>query len=230
MLPEESAALDQYLSAPQWTDHGDGLRSCAESSFSAALRDARGATGRGPDGKVVEPERSASWLGAMGYLAFLDQVGTAVRSVDFQRPAGDRQPALRRALAQFAPSWVTEEHGLVLWALRNSLAHDYSLFSQHRDRSGQLVVDSSRHFAFSFDVEGDELIQRAEAQWSGVLHPDELPIECRTVVSLRQLGDLAERVRARVVEEHACGRLRIALDGGADEMNVRYRFRFFTRE
>ena len=114
--------------------------------------------------------------------------------------------------------------------LRNSLAHDYSLFSQHRDRSGQLVAGSSRHYAFSFEVDGDELIRLAEEQWSGVLHPDELPIECRTVVSLRRVGDLAESVGAQVMAEHSRGRLRVALDGGADEMNVRYRFTYFTED
>lgn len=221
--PDERAALDRYLSPPEWTEIEGGMRVCSESSFSAALRDARGATGRDESGEVEIPEKSASWLGAMGYLAFLDQVGTAVRLEDFA--AEPSEPALRRAIRQFSP--VSRPDAFALQGLRNSLVHDYSLFSQYAP-GGKVAVGSDRHYAFVFEVEGEELVQRAAQPWSGILHPDELPFECRTVVSLRHVGDLAESVRARVVEEHARGRLRIALDGGADEMSVRYRFMFGT--
>jgi hypothetical protein len=49
------------------------------SGFTAALRDARTAAGRDELGKKVDHTKYGSWLGAIGYMALLDQIGTCFK-------------------------------------------------------------------------------------------------------------------------------------------------------
>jgi hypothetical protein len=72
----EQQALLHHLASEPITYQGRYVFS----GFTAALRDARGATGRHPSsGAVVKPEDNCSWLGAVGYLILLDQIGTCFK-------------------------------------------------------------------------------------------------------------------------------------------------------
>ena len=94
-MTTEEEALGYYLKP-------EGKRM---SSFWAALRDARCATGRNVEtGTVVDEAKTGSWLGAIGYLMLLDQIGTAVR-----RSEAPESPSLRVALP-FARHWNGSLH------------------------------------------------------------------------------------------------------------------------
>ena len=105
MAPTVAQALDAYL-APR-VIRPDGLT--FESSFAALLRDARQATSR-DDTTGALPRRRAyegrSWLGALGYLCLIDQVGTAVRPKRTTKiPLSQREPtSFMRCLRRFSRS------------------------------------------------------------------------------------------------------------------------------
>lgn len=82
-----------------------------------------------------------SWLGAVGYLILLDQIGKCFKPV--ANPATDAEPIIR-ALRNFSP--IQDSPTLhALYALRNALAHDYALFNPNTN-------DPARSHAFDFCV------------------------------------------------------------------------------
>jgi hypothetical protein len=103
------------------------------------LRDARKTTGRNEDtGQIVDADAQGNWLGAIGYLCLFDQLGTTVRlaAPDAALTArigslpvqpGQAEAVFRTALYQFSD--VSDRDSATLWALRNSLAHNYSLIN-----------------------------------------------------------------------------------------------------
>ena len=98
------------------------------STFSAVVRDARQMTGRNLTTGIVEDESQAgSWLGALGYLVMLDQVGQCFRPTPLPREAP--HPAnVAKALTYFAPK-LGDDEILALYALRCAFVHDYGLSS-----------------------------------------------------------------------------------------------------
>jgi hypothetical protein len=206
--------------AIEWYLHGyvkqDGW--VHASSFRALLRDARGATGRDrDDGRVVEGEHSPSWLGALGYLVLLDQLGGALRTRDAEESPSEN--AFFTGLRVFAPE-VTEEDRWALYALRCSLAHHYTLHNPHGD-------PRLRHY-FTLDPErGAPLVSipPPDQRWNGRV--DEGRQGEATVVGLRTLGDLLESIVARL-ENTPLEELRIApCVGGPADLLTRYSFNFF---
>ena len=102
------------------------------SSFMGALRDARATAERDVETGYVHPGASSgSWLAAIGYLELLDQIGTC-----FTLPACQPvEPSFIHALRCF--SGVGDEPTIkALYAVRNALAHDDSLFN--RTKSGPM--------------------------------------------------------------------------------------------
>jgi hypothetical protein len=119
--PSQLLALWLYLPLRMNTPQGPiELRS----SLEASLRNCRDATHRDANGNVPPGADAGSWLGAIGYLALLDQIGGAVINLHPSRkPSGGS--CVERALAHFTD--VTGDEAICLYALRNSLAHDFSL-------------------------------------------------------------------------------------------------------
>ena len=210
----ERLALDRYL-RPLANDSPEPVISC----FVAALRDARYTTGRDLDtGVMVEPEQPALWLGALGYLAFLDQVGSAVRRDGWKRPLDMK--CIEAALAQFAPH-VTEPERQALYALRCAFAHDYGLMNP---------VDNQRkrtayQHAFELRETGGPLVTFPDRRWKGHIADPGTPSPDPTVVNLSALGDTAEHVAADVLAAHAAGVLRTATE---DPVELERRYLFVT--
>jgi hypothetical protein len=104
------------------------------SAFSAIVRDAREATGRDLDtGEVENEARAGNWLGTLGYLVLLDQVGGC-----FEPAFGpQREPANRtafvKALTLFTPR-LSDDDILALYALRCAFAHEYALTNYRRNQ------------------------------------------------------------------------------------------------
>lgn len=204
-ISTEHDALDRYLSPPVL-----GLPVTILSTFWAALRDARQATGRHAEsGDVIDLPRLGSWLGAVGYLCLLDQIGSTVRprqpSTGAARGSGN---SISRALAHWTN--CTEDERAALYALRCSFAHDFGLLNP-RPAPPQLL------HAFNLRQDGPLVTPPAE-RWDGS-YP--VPRLATTVVNLRAVGDLVEQVQATVRDTHRDSALELALDGGVAEFNDR---------
>lgn len=182
-----------------------------KSSLIALLGDARGAADRdGETGEVEPGKRSASWLGAVGYLVLLDQVGTCFK-VRGQRDVNER--AFVHAVRTF--SHVRDDLTvLALYALRCALAHDYALYN---DGGGARPL--LRH-AFNFCADTTSpLVQLPARTWSGTYGGAPAADET-TIVNLRKVGDLAEQVVAELRARHVAGTLDVRLP--LDQFHMRY--------
>jgi hypothetical protein len=188
--------LDEYL-AFDGVAVGDGF--VRRSSFWAAVVDARNVSGRDKyTGEVVRPSGTLAWIGAVAWLCFIDQVGSALKRTDLDsttkkrwNKGGRAEQHFRRAVVQFVPQVEDDDIG-ALWALRCSLAHDYSLCNYVPERP-----DLTHQFA---------LIAEGNDDFQGLVRRDET-----TLVNLWRLGDLGEHVRASVEVAHADGCLRPAI-------------------
>lgn len=201
--------LERYLSKPVATDGYE-----VASSLWLALNEARALTGRNlTTGQVEDPEGSRSWLGALGYLCLLDQLGTAVK-----RPSltpGGKKNGLERALLAFTD--LDGDHRDATVALRNAFAHDYSLINQ--DKHGK----PGRHHRFQLSPDPGPFLQLPPQRWSGTWADLD---GGDTLVSLRGLGDRVESVVDTVGQCFTAGDLEIGLPGGAQEMALRYFHRY----
>ena len=94
-------------------------------------RDARQATGRDAYGLLPHDAASPSWLGAVGYLCFIDQVGSAIYRQSRGRPRA--RTDFHCGLKSFSHLHRTASDVCdVLYSLRCSLAHDYSLLNKQQ--------------------------------------------------------------------------------------------------
>lgn len=183
----------------------------------AALRDARRTSGRFEDSGKLDPSRASQmdcWLGALGYLVMLEQIGKCYR-----RSGGalnGNHPAFVKALMSFAPE-LSGDESYALWALRSSFAHNYGLINNKRKDDPRLI----HHFMLDATLDSNTPVVRIPAtRWDGQL--THLRKANATWVDLRALGDLAENVYQQLVHAHEEGSLEIALTGGLDELQDRH--------
>jgi hypothetical protein len=180
------------------------------SGFMGAIRDARQMTGRVPDtGAKIDGQGHGSWLGAIGYLALLDQIGSCFKQKNTETLSGN---AINRALGYFTGLIQAEIDAI--YALRCAFAHDYSLYNTHTRQSLQ-------HCFIVWEGQGP-LVRFPTVPWDGDynnLSPDRM-----THINLEVLGDLVEDVYRRLVQLSQVDALEIILIGGADELVRRYSF------
>jgi hypothetical protein len=177
------------------------------SCFSAAVRDAREATGRSPNTGVLErPVQAGNWLGTLGYLVILDLVGECFRPVSAAREPVTKA-AVVRALTYFAQG-LSDDVILAIYALRCALAHDYGLIN-----IGNGPFASRLHHAFLLiNDEKEPVVALPTLRWNGELTAAR---RHRTVVNVRALGDLVERVVLTLQAGHRAGNLHVTLAGGS---------------
>jgi hypothetical protein len=188
------------------------------SSLVAVLRDARAATGRYLATGEVSPKQrgSGSWLGVLGYMVMLDQIGECFRPADASSlPNGT--PDLIKALTYFADE-IPDRERQALYALRCSFAHDYSLVNIPSNRR----TDRLHHFRLSEDPTPCPLVDLPAVPWDGDIA--RRSVSTATRVSLRRLGDVAESMYTRLLGLHSRRELSIALPGGAAELRARFAF------
>jgi hypothetical protein len=107
------------------------------SCIAAAVREARQLVGRDPaSGRVINAAQGGTWSGALVYLIFAEQIGSCFHVVGSTGPF-EESGALRRALKMFGG--FSDSDARVLTALRNRLAHDFTLSSP----SGKLTFTLS---------------------------------------------------------------------------------------
>jgi hypothetical protein len=168
----------------------------------------------------VSPKRqdTGSWLGALGYMVMLDQVGECFRPASVA-PLRNT-PDFIKALTYFTEK-LPERERLALYALRCCFAHDYSLVNippeGHKNRQALL-----HHFRLYDDPAPRPLVEFPAAPWDGDI--TRRSISTATHVNLRGFGDLAESVYARLLDLHRRRELGIALPGGGVELRARYAF------
>jgi hypothetical protein len=153
-----------------------------------------------------------SWVGALGYLALLDQIGTCfVRKGRPDRSTSASNPIVS-ALQQFTE--LADDEIAALYALRCAFAHDFSLFNVHPSRP------ELTHCFHLFAESKGALVKLPKTPWNGD-YSRRSP-ECRTSIGLTLLGDMVEGICGRLLEMARTGALLIKLDRGPDELDERY--------
>jgi hypothetical protein len=188
-----------------------------KSSLIALLQDARGTAERDTNtGQVLPGKLSTSWLGAVGYLALVDQVGSC-----FMTPGQQvtDKVAVVHAIRTF--SHVKDEPTVqALYALRCALAHDYALYNDGRAGNGQVRPLLRHAFNFCADTTS-QLVRLPTKTWSGTYNAQVPPPDDEiTTVNLRKVGDLAEEIVAELRTLYAASDLAIRLP--INEFHVRY--------
>lgn len=202
-MPEKRAiAMHLSYSPPQ-----DGVH--LFSGFAHALREARQMTSRDPDSGQKREGVKGSWLGAVGYLILLDQIGKCFKPKNVLRAAGT---SIEQALQHFTQLTTLEIKAL--YALRCAFAHDYSLQNISRK-------DPTLTHRFAVRVGGTaKVVSLPSKPWNGDLKT--VGTETQTTVSLEALGDLVEEIVVRLCDLASRDELEILLEGGSDELLRRY--------
>jgi hypothetical protein len=191
------------------TNHSpaDGIHTF--SGFVAALRDARTATGRDEFGKKVDHTKFGCWLGAIGYMALLDQIGTCFKPKQKSYENGN---SIRKALKYF--SNLSDDEIEALYALRCCFAHDFSLHNINKEKP-------SRTHRFRVGVGAStHIITLPSARWDGDYKSKSL--DDFTAINLEAFGDLVESICHQLLTLASSDELEIVLSGGSDELLHRY--------
>jgi hypothetical protein len=189
-----------YLPVEVATPNG---RMKVRSSLEASLADCREITNRDAQGNVRVGASAGSWLGAVGYLTLVDQIGGAVEHLRAARsPSGGTD--FEQAIAHF--SALSNDDAVCLYALRNSLAHDFSLVNIPPNTVRQ---PRKRALTRLFTVtQGTlDLIVRPNGQWE----PQNPRSGLGTTVDLKLLGNEVEAMVRKLYRVYTDGNLSIRL-------------------
>jgi hypothetical protein len=118
------------------------------------------------------------------------------------------------ALTYRAPTSLTDDDILALYALRCASAHDYALThanGRERRLTRRFLLDDGSTLPF---------VEHATVRWTGAYTDRSRWNETR--VSLRALGDLAEAAVATVQTVHQAAKLKVTIAGGLDELLARF--------
>jgi hypothetical protein len=186
----------------------------AESSFRAALREARGHTGRDHKGRTIGD--TPSWPGAMLYLIMLEQIGKTVIPTPFRTGRAERSATIE-ALRLFAPLVSVRERD-ALYALRNAFAHDFSLTAKPpRLKRGDTHPRCHR---FELDPAPGSLVSLPRRRWNGLYGSDARGGGTR--ISLRELGDLVEGIVEELERRVVNDELRLRRTMSAAQLRMRF--------
>ena len=159
-------------------------------------------------GTIIDIAKSRSWLGNVGYLVLLDQIGNCFKDKNHAMAGGN---SIQKALNYF--SGLPQPEVDTLYALRCALAHDYSLINRK---------DSKPSLQHQFVLTGGtgRLIVPPTQPWDGnVLNRTN---DNQTTVDVQELGNLVEGVCSKVRQLATNNSLEIVLSGGKDELMTRY--------
>lgn len=201
----QRTAIQDYLGVSDTS--GGSRRSC----FVAALVDARTFTGRDPQtGKKLSGSNHGCWLGALGYMALLDQVGSCLKPKGMIVDGSE----IKKSLAYF--SNLSDPEIEAIYALRCAFAHNYSLVNVNQRRQDR------QHIFTLYQGDTAPLIKLPRVPWNGDFGT--VTVDNRTVVNLEAFGDLVEAVCKRAREQAAKDDLEISLARGVSELLLRYFF------
>lgn len=210
IMPEQQAILAHLTNLSQ------GQNITYFSGFVAALRDARKFTKRNPnDGQKLTDDSCGdhgSWLGAIGYLSLLDQIGKCFKPTG--AAAINNENSISKALKYFTN--IPHAEVDAIYALRNAFAHDYSLYNINNNKPSYThhftVIQSPVH----------PLVRLPQTQWDGnIANRTQANL---TVVNLEALGDTVEHISSTLLQLANNNNVEVTLPGGSDELIQRYSF------
>jgi hypothetical protein len=210
IMPELRASLAHLTNLSQ------GQNIIYFSGFVAALRDARKFTKRNQNNGQKLTDDSCgdhgSWLGAIGYLSLLDQIGKCFKPTG--TAAINNENSISRALKYFTN--IPDAEVDAIYALRNAFAHDYSLYNINNTR-----LSYTHHFTV-IQSPVHPLVRSPQTQWDGnIANRTQANL---TVVNLEALGDIVEQICATLLQLANNNNLEVTLLGGSDELIQRYSF------
>jgi hypothetical protein len=181
------------------------------SGFVAARNDARVATGRDGNGNKIPGGYQGSWLGAVGYMSLLDQIGSCFKPKARSSVSGN---TIFKALSYF--SQLTSDQINAIYALRCAFSHDFSLYNIN-------VRDPylTHRFQVRQGSTGDFIVL-PKTRWDG--NYENMTPDNGTIINLELLGDLVEDICRNLESMARNGELEIVLPGGSDELLRRYSF------
>ncbi len=182
----------------------------AFSGFNRCLKESREVTGRDPEnGTMTYPEKQGSWLGAVGYMALLDQIGSCFKPRGVTTIPGN---TIKKSLGYF--SALNNQEIDALYALRCAFTHDFSLYNINQN-------NSSLTHCFSVGIFSNQsVVTLPQEQWNKDYNNTHA--RYKTVINLAAFGNLVESVCAKLVDLFCSDQLDIALAGGSDELLQRY--------
>jgi hypothetical protein len=186
------------------------------SGFCGALKDARKMTGRNIETGEKDNSNSfghlGSWLGTIGYLSLLDQIGGCFKRVNGPIIQANKSGIIK-ALKNF--SSLSDDEIDAIFALRNSFAHDYSL-QNIGSRPGLI-----HHFLVDNSSSNPAIILPRQ-NWDGLIANK--TSQNTTYINLQALGDLVEGLIMNLNQLVDNSEVEIILAGGKDELIARYSF------
>lgn len=197
------------------TDHPPAEGIHVFSGFVAALKDARIVTGHDKLGKKVDHTKHGCWLGAVGYMALLDQIGTCFKPKQISLENGN---SIRKALKYF--SNLSDDEIEALYALRCCFAHDFSLHNVNKEKQ-------SRTHRFRVGVgTSTHIVTLPSVRWDGNYESKNL--DDFTIINLEAFGDLVESICQQLSTLAETDKLEIVLPGGSEELLHRYSIHTLT--
>ncbi len=182
------------------------------SGFNRCLKESREVTGRDPEnGTMLNPGKQGSWLGAVGYMALLDQIGSCFKPKDITAIPGN---TIKQSLGYFTD---LNDHEIdALYALRCAFTHDFSIYNINKKHS-------SLTHSFSVGVFSNQSVVTLPAvQWDGDYNKTHA--RYKTAINLSAFGNLVESVCTTLVDLFTNDQLDIVLVCGSDELLQRYSY------
>lgn len=187
----------------------------SESSLVHALRNIRLITGRNQDTGVATPDGYlGNWIGAIGYITILDQIGKCYRPKNKEVINPTNTPSIKKALGYF--SNLNEDEKVAIYALRNAFHHDFSLLNINIGRP-----ELCHHFEVNAHPT-NHIVRLPKTRWDGKV--SSRSPENVTYVNLQALGDLVEGIYTELLNLESKGELSLELDGDEIELKARYIF------
>ena len=119
-----------------------------------------------------------------------------------------------KALSYFSDLTILEIEAV--YGLRCALAHDYALVNKGAGRPDR------RHRFSIRPLSETKVVELPEERWNGTYQDSSH--KNMTVIDVVALGDLVEDVCCKIVSMAKMGELEIELDGGYEELELRYMF------
>jgi len=186
------------------------------SGFCGALKDARKMTGRNIETGAKDNTNTfghlGSWLGTIGYLSLLDQIGGCFKRVNGPIIESNKSDIIK-ALKNFTD--LNDREIDAIYALRNSFAHDYSL-QNVGNRPGLI------HHFWVDNSSTNPAIVLPRQNWDGVM--TNKTSQNATYMNLQALGDIVENLILNLIGLVEKNEIEIVLSGGKDELIARYSF------
>ena len=216
------ATLTQDLSIKFDIEALLGLRSLGyQSTLLQALKESRFTSARNPETGEIIKGRQWGFLGILGYLCLVDQIGAIFRPANSSRTVNPNLNEFRKALKYFTN--LVDDDIDALYALRCSYAHNFSMININIMR-GKFI--SAHAFRLQSGT-GQNLVTQAARAWDGKLVNYNIPDDCITYVNPEEVGALVEKLVDTLVTLHKSSNLLCNLDGS--ELISRYTFILQTK-